>query len=84
MESSSMILCCSDCRDGGLRHYQNRHVDGCPLAVRNGCVSYRGYNVIRGGLGEYLLCNGDQCFWVARSVADAKDILDEYADGVLY
>lgn len=85
VDSSGMILCCSDLRDSGAHHYSGRHVDGCPLAKRNGSVTYRGYAVVRGGLGEYLLCDAQlNCFHVSRSVADAKNTLDEHADGSLY
>lgn len=51
------------------------------LAERNGFIERGGLRIIRGGLGEFLICQGETCIGVTRSYSAAMAFANGYAAG---
>ena len=58
-------------------------MESMPLAlgVRNGFVIHASLKIVRGGMGEFLICEGDACIGVCRSYGAAMAFANGYAAG---
>jgi hypothetical protein len=65
-----MVLCCTLAAEG------KSHAPGCPLTGTTHSVSYRGFEVRRGAVGEYLCYERGNCIGIARSVELARQFLN--------
>jgi len=57
--------------------------DGMPLSLaeRNGYIIHNGLKIVRGGLGEFLICAGEDCIGVCKSYGATMAFVNGYAAG---
>ncbi len=51
------------------------------LTKRNGSIASNGLRIVRGGLGEFLICKGETCIAVTKSYGAAMAFTNGYAKG---
>jgi hypothetical protein len=66
-----------------IRTMNNATATEMPLALteRNGFIVHGDLKIVRGGLGEFLICSDDVCIGVCRSYRSAMAFANGYAAG---
>lgn len=57
--------------------------ENMPIALteRNGFIFSHGLKIVRGGVGEFLICNGENCIGVCKTYGAAMAFTNGYFQG---